>query len=142
MTNGTRITVKRPDGTIETIDKSGEFFTSFVRGKMVAATKAAGRGEIISFEEIVPPPTLEEQRRSLAEAVRDALDEASYQYERAHAREDARAEIIRREYDAKTTTARAALDAFDTEHPEIVTALRASKAAADAAAVDRFLRID
>jgi ribosome recycling factor len=142
MTNGTRITIRRPNGQVETVDKAGEFFSSAMRQKMTAATKAAGRGEIINFEEIVPPPTLEEQRRELVAAVRDALDEASYQYERAHAREDARAEIIRREYDAKATVARAALEAFDAAHPEIVETLRANKAAADAAAVDRFLRID
>jgi hypothetical protein len=46
----TRITVRRPDGTTEIIERPGTIIDAGVRRKMTEATRAAGKGEIIDWQ--------------------------------------------------------------------------------------------
>lgn len=136
MTGGTRITVRRPDGEIETVMQDGKFYTHATRRKMVEATKAAGRGDILSFEEVVPEPTLEQTRRNLVASIRGLIDESDAAFERAHEREDVMAWPSKIKADAKVEEARRALTDFDAAHPEIVAAIRGEQRER----AERFLR--
>jgi hypothetical protein len=138
MASGTRITVRRPGGEIETVMQEGKYFTQVVKRKMTEATRAAGRGEILSFEEIAPEATLEEQRRDLVASIRGLIDESDAAFERAHAREDVMAWEIKRRHDARVDEARRALTDFDAAHPEIIAAIRAEQQER----TERFLRQD
>lgn len=71
--------------------------------------------------------SLRSEREALAAEVAGALDDQADAYERAHDREDARAEIVRREHQPAVDAARAALAAFDAEHPEVAAAIRAER---------------
>lgn len=46
----TRITVRRPDGTIETVTRPGTIIDQAMRRRMATATAQAGKGEIIGWE--------------------------------------------------------------------------------------------
>lgn len=46
----TLITIRRPNGDIETVAREGYISNPAVRAKMVAATREAGKGEIIGWE--------------------------------------------------------------------------------------------
>jgi len=48
----TNITIRRPNGDIEVVAKAATFGPA-IQAKMIEATRAAGRGEILSFELIV-----------------------------------------------------------------------------------------
>jgi len=61
----TQITVKRPDGTTEIIEKPGTVLDAAMRRKFEAATKAAGRGDIIRWEIVGKPPTGPSDRQIL-----------------------------------------------------------------------------
>ena len=59
----TKITVKRPEGNIEIVDVSANFpsgLTDVMFEKMKAATKAAGRGDMISYSVVIAAPTAAE----------------------------------------------------------------------------------
>lgn len=50
----TKITVRRPDGTTEIVERPGTITDMAMRRKMEQATKAAGKGEIIKWEIVQP----------------------------------------------------------------------------------------
>lgn len=66
----TILTIRRPDGTVETV-RSDMRFDARMFAKAVAATRAAGRGEILVVE---PAATLASQRTALADALEAALE--------------------------------------------------------------------
>lgn len=52
-TIGVVLTVRRPDGTTETVDASAKFphgLTDSIFAQVQAATRKAGRGEVLSYE--------------------------------------------------------------------------------------------
>lgn len=125
------ITVRRENGEIQKVENSDTGFlrSEIMRDRATAATKKAGHGEILSFEEIydVVPLTLEEIR---ADMVRE-YNEAAYSHDAARRRVmDNGVEFSESEkFRAAVNAASAAIDAFDAEHPEIVEAIKADKAA-------------
>jgi hypothetical protein len=132
MTTGTRITVRRPNGEVEVIMQRGKYYSADAQRKVIEATRAAGRGEVLDFEVVeaeVPAETdterLRRQRRDLVATVRGMIDESDAVFEAAHAREDARAWTIKAEADRKVDAAWQALAVFDAEHPEILRELQA-----------------
>ena len=78
------------------------------------------------------------ERRQLVGDVQAAIDDQAHAYEAAHARQDVLAEQIKAQYEPAIAAARAALQAFDAAHPEIVATMRAEQAER----TDRFLRQD
>jgi hypothetical protein len=145
MTTGTRITVRRPNGDIEVVMQRGKYYSATEQRKAIEATRAAGRGEILSFEVVeADEPVATEQerlrreRRDLAATVRGAVEDSDAAFEDAHAREDVRAWDIKRRYDGIVKAARAALEDFDDRHPEIIEAIRAEQRER----TERFLATD
>lgn len=57
----TRITVRRLDGSTEVVTKPGAITDRGLRQRMVHATRAAGRGEIVAWEIVAPAPTPEQR---------------------------------------------------------------------------------
>lgn len=58
----TTVTVIRPSGATEVVDISASYpsgLTDAMFAKMVAATKAAGRGEMVSYSVVVGGPSAE-----------------------------------------------------------------------------------
>jgi hypothetical protein len=133
----TRMEVRRPDGTIETVEREGSMGNSPIwRTKATEATRAAGRGDILSFEVIDNPATmriesaterLRRERRELVSDIQAAIEDQADAFERAHAREDVLAWNIKASHEPKIEAARTALAAFDAEHPEIIAQIRAEK---------------
>lgn len=72
---------------------------------------------------------LRSEREALVAAVDGAIEDQADAYDRAHDRQDAAAEIIRREHQPAVDAARAALAAFDAAHPEVADAIRAERMA-------------
>lgn len=63
MYKTTTIQAKRPDGNIETVDVSEKFpsgLTDAMFAQMAAATKAAGRGDLLSYRVVVSAPSADE----------------------------------------------------------------------------------
>ena len=59
----TTIQIKRPEGNIETVDVSANYpsgLSDIMFAKMAAATKAAGRGDMISYSVVIAAPSAEE----------------------------------------------------------------------------------
>lgn len=124
------ITVRRPNGTVETVrhptllSMSPNMWT-----RMVKDTYAAGRGTCLSYDNKVDeeqvPMTLREQREAAAAALATALDR--YQ--------DAMDQAIRTSI-GNTGPASQAIEAaerdiaeFDAAHPEIIAEIKAERAA-------------
>ena len=69
MYKTTKIEVKRPEGHIEIVDVSEKFpsgLTDTMFAAMKAATKAAGRGDMLSYSVVLSGPdaeTLEENKK-------------------------------------------------------------------------------
>lgn len=62
MTKITKIEVKRPNGIVETVDVSETYksgLTDAMFAKMAAATKAAGRGDMLSYSVELSGPSAE-----------------------------------------------------------------------------------
>lgn len=123
-------------------------FTHYVLGKSPIALKAdeaqillaaIAAGERADRE--TPEAQIERlrtERRQLVGDVQSAIEEQADAYEAAHAREDVLAERIQASHEPAIATARAAVQAFDAEHPEIVAAIRAEQQER----TERFLRQD
>lgn len=116
-TRGAILTVRRPNGTLEEVvhtqhaDWNGVISAKAFNG-MVLATRAAGRGEILSQRPNVVALTLAEQRVNLAAAA--SCGAGAFPGTRAW---------------TEARKAEAELAAFDAAHPEIVEAQRAERAA-------------
>ena len=80
---------------------------------------------------------LDVQRERLADAVADARERAERTFERLHAAEDALAWHRKAELERDVETARVALCAFDAEHPEVIGAIEAERAAENARTLAR-----
>ena len=129
---GAKLTIRRPDGTVEIVihtdlaDWAGVIHAPTF-AKMRAATRAAGRGEILSQEPNVlqqtPEEILAERRAELVWRLQDSAGAfpGSRQWH------DGRA-------------AEAELGAFDDAHPEIVAAVKAARAARTAEGAGRMAR--
>jgi hypothetical protein len=135
------MTVKRPNGEVEVVEREGAFGNSAqFRKQATEATRLAGRGEILSFEVVANPAAkpiirseierLRDQRRQIASDIQSAIEESDAAFERAHAREDVMAWEIKRQHDVKVEAVRGALQEFDAAHPDVVAAIRAEKQAA------------
>lgn len=62
MTKITTVQIKRPEGNIEAVDVSAKFpsgLTDAMFAKMSAATKAAGRGDMLSYSVVLSGPSAE-----------------------------------------------------------------------------------
>lgn len=81
---------------------------------------------------------LRNERRQLVGDVQSAIEEQSDAYETAHARQDVLAEQIKAQHEPAITAARAAVQAFDASHPEIIAAIRVEQQER----TERFLRQD
>lgn len=77
------ITVQRTNGVIETV-RSEEFVTPSLFAQMAAATKAAGRGKLISYENISIEPVVSAETRARIEAERAAANAVDAQYNAGH----------------------------------------------------------
>lgn len=73
--------------------------------------------------------TPEYQRSRLINALEDAVERSERTFARMHASEDALAWSAKVANDQVVDTARAALRAFDAEHPEVLAAIKAERAA-------------
>lgn len=71
---------------------------------------------------------LRRERQDLIAQYRGLCDEQTYQFERAHDRQDATAYAIRERYDAQIAAAAAAVTAFDAAHPDVLAAIEAENA--------------
>lgn len=101
-----RLTVRRPDGTVETVTSTNNIA---LLEKMREATRKAGRGEIIAYEEYVEtaPLTLQEQRAELmASIITSPRNDAEWR---------------------QRASAIAAVAAFDAEHPEVLAEAQARR---------------
>lgn len=83
----TKITVKRPEGNIEIVDVSANFpagLTDVMFEKMKAATKAAGRGDMISYSVVQDAPTatemaeIEEENRKVRAMKRTGFTDSDF----------------------------------------------------------------
>jgi hypothetical protein len=81
----TLLTIRRPNGAIETVRREGGMEPS-VFAKIKAATKAAGRGECLGFEVVMRTATVEGYAEGVAaeraddaarQAIYDAMDHAA-----------------------------------------------------------------
>ncbi len=67
------VTVRRTDGTVETVETKHIWITDALFGRMATATKAAGRGELLSYTN--PEVEAEELR---CHRCNTAVDESAY----------------------------------------------------------------
>lgn len=123
------VTVRRPNGEVETIrhPKVTEM-TPAIWEQFCRAMAGAGKGDGISYdnrsEEV--PLTLEEQREELTWELSAALDRSEAAMRKAHATSVGGTELARAS--EAVQAAEAAIAAFDAEHPEIITAIKAKRA--------------
>jgi hypothetical protein len=124
MNNGVILTVRRTNGVVEEVVREDCPcpIPADTYAAMVAATRNAGRGEILSQRPNVVPMPLEWQREEIAAR----LIELSEQFPTA-ARVSARAAV------------EAELNAFDAAHPEVLAGIRG---AVDQDAVVRMSRME
>ena len=126
--SGAVLTIRRPGGeteeTVNTAHARNGVIPPAVFAKMVAATKAAGRGDILAQRPNVLEVPLSLQRAEIAGKLAD----------RAGAFPGSRAWTEGRELEV-------ALAAFDAEHPEVVAQILADRAARTAAGVARALNM-
>ena len=59
VADGCTITINRPDGTVDVLKNPGGFreMNAIIFKKIVAATKAAGRGDVVAWENLKKPAT-------------------------------------------------------------------------------------
>jgi hypothetical protein len=72
------ITVRRPDGTVETVPKEGAM-NDYLFGQAKKATHEAGRGECLSYRNIIPEVPAAEREY---DEIMDLFDVAEAQYRR------------------------------------------------------------
>ena len=82
------LTVRRPNGTVEVVraDKLGEFINDKVFASVVAQTKAAGRGDVLSYTNVTATHTETDAQYAtrLAGEKRDAEIQADRRAARAY----------------------------------------------------------
>ncbi len=133
----TLVTVKRPCGTIEKVEHQNVMLSSIkqYQQEAIKQTRAAGRGEILSFERICDevPMSLEEERKELIFERASKIDRWYSARERDFGRDIGFIES--RKLQAAMEKAEKAVEDFDLAHPEIIAAIK--KAKSDAA--DRWV---
>lgn len=128
-THGAKLTIRRPTGDIETVINTqlarNGVIPADIFAKMVAATKAAGRGDILSQEPNVVEISLADQRAEIAGRLADRAGAfpGSSAWRQAQALE-------------------AELAAFDAAHPEVVAEINARRAARTSDAAGKALRME
>jgi len=126
--NGAALTIRRPDGTIETIINNKQAIGGVIPprlfAQMVAATKSAGRGQILSQRPNVVPVTPALKREELVGRIQDRADAFPGSREWTEARG----------YEQD-------LEAFDRAHPEIIAQINADRAARTAVGVATALKM-
>jgi len=126
--NGAALTIRRPDGNIETIVNNKQAIGGVIPAKlfaqMVAATKAAGRGQILSQRPNVVPVTPALKREELVGRIQDRADAfpGSQEWREARGYEEE-------------------LEAFDRAHPEVIAQINADRAARTAVGVATALKM-
>lgn len=119
-----KITVKRPGGAIETVIKTDNVVflgkNKIAQKQVIDATKAAGKGDVLSFEIIEEqiPLTLEEQRQDLVYTIGGLIDAQDAAIERDYNRDIGFHESAK--FDSKINVAREELAKFDEAHPHII----------------------
>lgn len=127
--SGAKLTIRRADGNVETVVNTQHARNGVIPvalfAKMVAATKQAGRGDILSQEPNVVEVSLAAQRAEIAGRLQDRSGAfpGSQAWHQAQALE-------------------AELAAFDAAHPEVIVKLQAERAARTADSVSRALRME
>ena len=128
-TKGAILIVRRPDGRIEDVVNTQQarngVIPAAVFAQMVAATKQAGRGDIISQRPNVVAVSLDVQRMALAGQLQDLADAfpGSSQWTAARKIESD-------------------LVAFDRAHPEVIAKIAADRKERTADGVARALRLE
>lgn len=126
--NGAALTIRRPDGNVEVVINNKQAIGGVIAPKlfaqMVAATKAAGRGEILSQRPNVVPVTLAMRRNELVGRIED----------RAEAFPGSKEWREARSYQQE-------LESFDRTHPEVVAQISADRAARTAVGVATALKM-
>ena len=121
--SGAILTIRRPNGKIEEVVSHNHVTNGVMRqdafAKAVAATKAAGRGDILSQRPNVVEYSLNDQRSFIVGALSDLTGQFPTAKKAA--------------LEASLTND---LAAFDAAHPEIIAAIRAKKATRIAAAAN------
>jgi len=127
--SGAILTIRRPNGGTEEVVNTQHARNGVIPAalfaKMIEATKAAGRGEILSQRPNVVEVSLSMQRAELAGKLAD----------RAGAFPGSRSWQEGRDLEAQ-------LEAFDAAHPEIIAKIAADRAARTADSVARALRME
>ena len=127
--NRAALTIRRPDGNIELVINTKQAIGGVISAKlfaqMVAATKAAGRGQILSQRPNVVPVTPAMKREELVGRIQD----------RADAFPGSREWTETRGYEQD-------LEAFDRTHPEVVAQITADRAARTAGGVAKVLKME
>ena len=128
-TSGAILTVRRPDGQTEEVVNTQHarngVIPSAVFAQMAAATKKAGRGDIISQRPNVVAVSLDVQRMALAGKLQDLADAfpGSSQWTAARKIESD-------------------LAAFDRAHPEVIAKIAADRQERTAEGVARAMRLE
>lgn len=128
-TKGAILTVRRPDGRIEDVVNTQQarngVIPAAVFAQMVAATKQAGRGDIISQRPNVVAVSLDVQRMALSGQLDDLANAfpGSSQWTAARKIESE-------------------LAAFDQDHPEVIAKIAADRKERTADGVARALRLE
>jgi hypothetical protein len=128
-TKGAILTVRRPDGRIEDVVNTQQarngVIPAAVFAQMVAATKQAGRGDIISQRPNVVAVSLDVQRMALSGQLDDLANAfpGSSQWTAARKIESE-------------------LAAFDQDHPEVIAKIIADRKDRTAEGVARALRLE
>ena len=128
-TKGAILTVRRPDGRIEDVVNTQQarngVIPAAVFAQMVAATKQAGRGDIISQRPNVVAVSLDVQRMALSGQLDDLANAFPGSSQWTAARK------------IKTELA-----AFDQDHPEVIAKIIADRKDRTAEGVARALRLE
>ena len=128
-TKGAILTVRRPDGRIEDVVNTQQarngVIPAAVFAQMVAATKQAGRGDIISQRPNVVAVSLDVQRMALSGQLDDLANAFPGSSQWTAARK------IKSE-----------LAAFDQDHPEVIAKIIADRKDRTAEGVARALRLE
>jgi len=126
--NGAALSIRRPDGHIEVVVNTkhavGGVIPAKLFAQMVAATKSAGRGQILSQRPNFVPVTPALKREELVGRIRD----------RAEAYPGSREWTEARKYEQD-------LEAFDRTHPEVCAQISADRAARTAVGVATTLKM-
>lgn len=127
-------------GKTKPFERNGTTYSHYV-GKIAltadeAATAEAGRQAIYEAERAAfaaspagQRQALRDQRSALAATLNAAAAETDATFARMHDAQDAGAWAVKVENERHVTAAREALAAFDAQHPEVLTAIRAERSA-------------